>query len=105
MKTGQIKNTWVKEAAQRLGENWASYGSAEENLIDLNATRARRIKDRRFLPSIYTFSTPREWAKTCLEIMLPHKGRIGYLGHRISEEVEKIVFDGMESLASKVEAK
>ena len=25
-----IPNTWVNEAAQQLGENWASYGSVEE---------------------------------------------------------------------------
>ena len=96
MKTGQIKNTWVEEAAQRLGENWASYGSAEEYLIDLNATRPRRIKDRRFLPSVYAFSTTGEWAKKCLEIMLPHKGCIGAFGHRISKETEEMIFAGME---------
>ena len=67
----------------------------EEYLIDLNATRARR-EPKRWLPSVYAFSTTGEWAKKCLEIMLPHKGNIGAFGHRISKETEETIFAGME---------
>ena len=67
----------------------------EEYLIDLNATRARR-EPKRWLPSVYAFSTTGEWAKKCIEIMLPHKGNIGAFGHHISKETEEMILAGME---------
>ena len=102
-----IISTWNKGLA-KLTNKQSRF--VEEYQIDLNATRPRRIKDRRFLPSVYALSTTGEWAKKCLEIMLPHKGCIGAFGHRISKETEEMIFAGMEwtimyPIPAKVEAK
>ena len=73
-------------------------------MADLNNKQTRRKNGQRFLPSVYTFNTVGEWAKTCLKLLLPHKGRIGFMGKLLNAESEGLVFGLLESLTTKVGA-
>ena len=68
-----MPNTWVEEAAQRLGENWASYGSAlelERAVADLAVEFLHGDNRENITESLYRDTSPENVASIAVDATL-----------------------------------